>query len=374
MVPVWFVLSIIMVAAGSCAAPSARQRASPSAASHARLKVISIPLRGEVDDLAAGGGYVWAFVRDTGVLVRIAQRTGKVQRFALGAWRRMPVVDAATQGAVWLANQHSTHPDLIRVSAATGRIVARPPVPGRSGPIWGLTAAYGSVWILAPDAASPPGWRVLRLNPATNRVDKISANIAGTQFTGHTASIWADAGKIWVTGSQDTIVSLNPRTMAMHTTPTAGLSEGLAFGGGDAWQLANDRPGLSMIDPRTGRAIKTFTVPPPSATGDDQAVVGIGLLWVFRGSDLTVLSRSSGQAVGSSRVQPLAGSFGTAALVIGRTLWYLAQAPNGTSIDRVDVSAARAVASWAGSSSLSPLALRDCTGFGNRTRTISLGI
>src|SRR5215472_13106810 len=107
---------------------------------------------------------------------------------------------------------------------------------------------------MPPPAGSLPGpecpadWRVLRLDPATNRVDKISANIAGTQFTGHTASIWADAGKIWVTGSQDTIVSLNPRTMAMHTTPTAGLSEGLAFGGGDAWQLANDRPGLSMID------------------------------------------------------------------------------------------------------------------------------
>jgi len=133
------------------------------------LKVISIPLGGEVDDLAAGGGYVWAFVRETGALVRVDQRTGQVQRFPLGAWRRMPVADAATQGAVWLANQHGTHSDLIRVSATTGRIVARPRVPGRSGPIWSLAAAYGSVWILVPDAAFPPGWRVLRLDPATNR-------------------------------------------------------------------------------------------------------------------------------------------------------------------------------------------------------------
>jgi hypothetical protein len=192
-----------------------------------------------------------------------------------------------------------------------------------------------------PDAAFPPGWRVLRLDLATNRVNKISANIAGSQFTGHTASIWADAGKIWVTGSQDTIVSLNPRTMAIHTTPTAGLSEGLVFGGGYAWRLANDRPSLAMIDPRAAKAIKTFAVPPPSATGDDGLVVGTGLLWVFRGSDLTVLGRSAGQAASSSRVDPLAGSSGTAALVTGRTLWYLAQAPNGTSLDRVGVSAAR---------------------------------
>lgn len=333
--PVWVGLLIAMVATASCAAPASRPGPSTPAAAHARLKVTSIPLGGEVDDLAAGGGYVWAFVRDTGVLDRVDQRTGRVQRFALGAWRGMPVVDAAAQGTVWLANQHSTHSDLIRVSAATGRIVARPPVPGRSGPIGGLAVAYGSVWILVPDAAFPPGWRVLRLDIVTNRVDKISGNIAATQFTGHTASIWADAGKIWVTGSQDTIVSLNPRTMAMRTTRIASPSEGLVFGGGYAWRLANHGPSLAMIDPGTGKAIKTFAVPPPSATGDDEAVVGTSLVWVFRGSDLTVLSRSSGQAAGSSRVDPAAGSFGTGALVIGRTLWYLARAPGGTSLDRV---------------------------------------
>jgi hypothetical protein len=33
---------------------------------------------------------------------------------------------AATQHTVWLANQHGTHSDLMRVNAATGRIVARP--------------------------------------------------------------------------------------------------------------------------------------------------------------------------------------------------------------------------------------------------------
>jgi Domain of unknown function (DUF4232) len=351
---VWLVLSIAMVATGSCAAPAAGMGASPSPVPNARLKVISFPLGGEVDDLAAGGGYVWAFLRDTGALIRVDQGTGRVQRFALGVWRGMPVVTAATRHAVWLANQHSTRSDLIRVNAATGRIVARPRVPGRSGPIRSLTAAYGSLWILVPDAACPPGWRVLLLDLATNRVNKISANIAGSQFTGHTASIWADAGKIWVTGSQDTIVSLNPRTLAIHTTPIAGLSEGLVFGRGYAWRLANDRPSLAMIDPRTGQAVKTFAVPPPSATGDDGTVVGTGLLWVFRGSDLTVLGQPAGQPAGSSRVDPLAGSFGTAALVTGRTIWYLAQAPNGTSLDRVGVPAARSAASRARSSSVSP--------------------
>jgi streptogramin lyase len=103
-VPVWFVVSIAMVATGSCAAPAARQGASTPPAANAGLGEIGIALGGEVDDLAAGGGYVWAFVRDTGVLIRVDQRTGKVRCFALGVWRGMPVVTAATRHAVWLAD------------------------------------------------------------------------------------------------------------------------------------------------------------------------------------------------------------------------------------------------------------------------------
>jgi streptogramin lyase len=301
----------------------------------ADIKVLSMPLGGEADDLAAGGGYVWAYVRDTGKLVRVDQRTGKIRRFTLGGLRGHPVVAAASRDAVWLSDEHRTHPYLIRVDAASGQVVARPRVPRRAGPISGLTFAYGSLWILEPDASS--GWRVLRLDPATNRVDKISADIAGTQFTGHMGLIWATDGRIWVTGSQDTIVSLDPGTMALRTTAIAGLSESLIFGGGYAWQLRNDRPSLAMVDPHTGWAIKTFVVPPPSVTGNDDIVAGTRLLWVFRGPHLSVLRRASGQPAASDRINPLAGALYSAALVAGRTLWYLAQTPAGTSLDRVDI-------------------------------------
>jgi len=303
----------------------------------ARFRVISIPLGGEVDDLTAGGSFEWAYVRDTGVLARVDQRTGGLRRFALRALRGMPVVLAASKGAVWLANQHSTHPNLVRVDAASGKIVARPLVPGRSGPVRGLIFAYGSLWILVPDAAFPPGWRVLRLDPSTNRVDKVSADIAGTQFTGHTASIWADAGRIWVTGSQDTIVSLDPRTMAVRSTTIASLSEGLVLGGRSAWRLSSRGPSLAMIDPNTGRVIRAFAVPPPSATGDDDVLAGPALLWVFRGSHLSVFSRSPWRLAASGRVAPLAGESGQPPAVPGRTLWYLAQSSTGTSLDRVDL-------------------------------------
>ena len=81
----------------------------------ARGQVMSIRLGGEVDGLAAGGGFVWAYVRDTGMLVRVSQRNGQVRRFPLGKWRGMPVVIAASSSAVWLADQHSPFPDLTRI-------------------------------------------------------------------------------------------------------------------------------------------------------------------------------------------------------------------------------------------------------------------
>ena len=83
---------LIMVLLGSCAAPALHPARGPSAVPAAgRPLAVSVPFGGEVDGLAAGGGYLWAYVRDTGVLLRVDQRTGQARRFVLGAWRGMPV-------------------------------------------------------------------------------------------------------------------------------------------------------------------------------------------------------------------------------------------------------------------------------------------
>jgi hypothetical protein len=328
-------LLVIVVMLGSCATPAARPAPGSPAAPAAHGPVISVPLGGEVDGLAAGGGYLWAYVRDTGVLVRVDQRTGQVRRFALGAWRGMPVVAAAGPHGLWLANQHSTRPDLILVDPGTGQVIARPRLPGGSGPITGLAAAYGWLWILIPDGAFPPGWRVLRLNPAADRIDAISAGTPGTQLTGHTAAIWASSGQIWVTGSMYVIVGLDRRTLALHVTATANLSAGLVFGGGHAWALDPGRPRLAVLDPLTGQVIRTLTTPPPSTTGDDYAVAGPDLMWVFRGSRLSQLDPATGHIMTSARIDPVAPAFYSPALIAGRSLWYLAQTRHGTVLDRI---------------------------------------
>jgi hypothetical protein len=181
---------------GSCAAPARHDTRAGSAPDVARAAGTSIPLGGEVDGLASGGAYLWAFVRDSGVLARVDQRTGQVRHFALMAWRGFPVVVAASARGVWLADLHGTRPDLIKVDPRTGRIAARPRLPGGTGEITGLAAAYGWLWVLVADHTSPPGWRVIRVNPTTGRADGISGDTPGTQLTGHSAAISASGGKL----------------------------------------------------------------------------------------------------------------------------------------------------------------------------------
>jgi hypothetical protein len=327
---------VIMALLGSCAGPAPYPARGSSAGPAARGgPTVSVRLGGEVDGLSAGGGYLWAYVRDTGVLVRVDQRTGQVRRFVLGAWRGMPVVAAAGPRGLWLADRHSARPDLVLVDPRTGRVAARPRLPGDCGPITGLAAAYGSVWILVPGGGVPHGWRVLRLDPAADRVSGISAVIPGTQLTGHTAAIWAGSGQIWVTGSMPVIVRLDPRTLALHETAAGDVSDGLVFGGGHAWALDTGRPQLAVVDPLTGQVIRTVTTPPPSTAGDDYVVAGLGLLWVFRGSRLSQLNPATGHIMTSARTDPIAPAFYSPAVVAGRALWYLAQTGHGIVLDRI---------------------------------------
>jgi hypothetical protein len=339
---------VIMVVLGSCTAPArhgaaparygavpVRHRAGTLSTPLALSSAFGVRLGGEVDGLAAGGGYLWAFVRNSGTLVRVDQRTGQVRHFALTAWRGLPVVVAATADGVWLANQSSTRPDVIRVAPQTGRIVARPRLPGDFGSVTGLAAAYGWLWVLVPDGAFPPGWRVMRVNPVTNRVEGVSADTPGTQLTGHTAAIWASAGKLWITGSMNAIVSLDPSTLTMHRTAISTLSAGLVFGDGHAWALNMARPALTEIDPRTGQVVRTLTTPPPSPTGDDYVVTGQNLLWVFRGSHLSELNLVTGHPTASARIYPVAPAFYSPAVIGTSGVWYLAQTSKGIALDRI---------------------------------------
>jgi len=217
----------------------------------------------------------------------------------------------------------------------TGRIVSRLHVHGGSGPITDLAASARAVWILVPDSAFPPGWRVLRLNPATNRVDPARAELPGNQMMGHLATVQAVAGHVWVTGNFKGIISVDQRTLRLHGATTASLSGGLVLGGGKAWALDEGGPRLTEIDPQNGRTIRTLTVPAPSPTGDDGVVAGPDAVWVFRGSELVQLNPANGQPQARMHVEPLAPALYAPALIAGGNLWYLAQTHHGVGLDRI---------------------------------------
>ena len=131
------------------------------------------------------------------------------------------------------------------------------------------------------------------------------------------------------------MAGLDPRTLGLHETATADLSEGLVFGGGHAWALDTGRPQLAVVDPLTGRVIRTVTTPPPSTTGDDYVVADVDLLWVFRGSRLSQLNPATGRIMTSARIDPIAAAFYSPAVVAGQGLWYLAQTGRGIVLDRI---------------------------------------
>jgi len=90
-----------------------------------------------------------------------------------------------------------------------------------------------------------------------------------------------------------------------------------------------------VVDPLTGRAIRTVTTPAPSTTGDDYVAAGPDLLWVFRGSRLAQLNPATGHILASVRIDPIVPAFYSPAVVAGRGLWYLAQTGHGIVLDTI---------------------------------------
>jgi hypothetical protein len=129
------------------------------------------------------------------------------------------------------------------------------------------------------------------------------------------------------------IVSLDPRTLAMHAAATSQLSEGLVFGSGHGWELDSARPRLTEIDPQTGQLVRTLATPGP--TGNDYLTVGPEVLWVFRGSHLTELDPRTGQVIASASSYPVAAAFYPPAVITSTGLWYLAQTRTGIALDRI---------------------------------------
>jgi DNA-binding SARP family transcriptional activator/DNA-binding beta-propeller fold protein YncE len=220
------------------------------------------------DELAARDGAVWAFNREEGVLGKLAygEISDRFERRGFAGFERMAVDDES----VWLGSGRR----LIRVDAATGRVVRRADVPVD---LDGVTVGAGAVW-----AVSGPAATVLRIDPDTGAVvGRIPIATRANVRSSYPMRVAADADFVWVlNGNTATVTKIDPElrdTVATFPLGTGPGSLSLAAGEGAAW-ICNEQEGtVTRIDAETD-AVTSITVT-PNDHPTDVAVAG-GLVWV----------------------------------------------------------------------------------------------
>jgi virginiamycin B lyase len=169
------------------------------------VATVPIPGQGSAFSLAAAGESVW--VSGNHGLRRIDP-----------AGNRVTPVDvccgevAAGAGALWMANGMDRA--VLRVDPATGRVLARIPVPPAITPEspFGIAAAGGAVWVTSETMEPKPGDASLLW-----RVDTAGNRFAGTVRVGTvgrnhvTPTVAASRGAVWVTvGDRDAVLRIRP--------------------------------------------------------------------------------------------------------------------------------------------------------------------
>lgn len=267
---------------------------------------------------------------------------------------------AVHAGDVW-----TTAPDIkpagavLRIAAATGKVIATIPVPSTCGPI---TAALDAVWV---HTCGTPR-TIVRIDPAANRVahtlplgmadsegafafaggaiwltsdttsvltraDATTGRVLGTTVVApHSYSVIAGGGALWVvsTGGAGATSGLVQRVDVRTGRVVARVAVGpgarfAAFGDGALWTLNRGDSSVSRVDARTNREVARIKLGDGGAAGD--IAVGAGRVWVrSRQILLAEIDPSANRVVARYR-EPAGTTFGAygsgAVRVVGRSVW-----------------------------------------------------
>jgi virginiamycin B lyase len=169
------------------------------------VATVPIPGQGSALSLAAAGGSVW---------VSGSRGLGRIDP----AGNRVTPVDvccgelAAGAGGLWVANGMDR--TVLRVDPATGRVLARIPVPPAAAPEgpFGIAAAGGAVWVTSETSKPKPGDASLLW-----RVDAAANRFAGTLRVGTvdrnhiSPTVAAGQDAVWVTvADADAVLRIRP--------------------------------------------------------------------------------------------------------------------------------------------------------------------
>jgi DNA-directed RNA polymerase specialized sigma24 family protein len=314
------------------APPGSRQRALPATRNYPAAITARVPVR-NVTSMAGDGHDVWAITL-SGDLIRINPRTSKVTLSM-----HVPGVASGGQLAaggrtLWLDMCRSSgQVRLLGIDPATGRIRTRIAVPGSCGSIaYGL----GHLWIVSGVRG---GIQILRVNPATRRVDASTGTIHNLvySFVAGPEGIWYSTGsklrQVDPSGTRLTGVTVNDSSYQFTLSDAE-----LALGHGAVWALSGDED-VARIDPATGgiTAVVSYRSfdPTYAFTGGPFIDVGQDSLWLLADlarTQVLRVSMSTGQPLGRVRIGGSCGQPCSQIYDIAGAVWV----PSGNEIVRID--------------------------------------
>lgn len=221
-----------------------------------------------------------------------------------------PPTDVYVYGSVWVT---TVSPELLlRLAPASGRVLARIPVP--TSPYSQIAIADGSVWVT--DSASGALYRV---DPRTRRI------VATIRLHAPALGIAVDAGSLWVTApaqAHGTVFRIDPATNRVVKRLRTGTGPGpIVSGGGWIWLIDTSFPyaGLQAIDPTTDRVASKLAL----RVGGDGAVALAGTnryLWLGdRPTNVERYDTYTGKPAASipARASYAVGAYGRVAFGVG---------------------------------------------------------
>jgi YVTN family beta-propeller protein len=212
------------------------------------------------DDLAVGGGAIWATVADGLYRIDPARPEGPRRIRGLGTGGLLTGV-AVGAGRLWVVD--STGSTLTEVDPQSGHVSGMIPLPGSGD---GVATGEGAVWV-----PSVQGESVFKVSPSVGRVIRaIPVEDVGN-------GIAAGAGSVWVTAQRrDALARIDPVSSQVTWIPAGDAPTDVAVGGGAVW-VANSGAGtVSRLDASTGELVTTISVP----RRPNRVAVGQGSVWV----------------------------------------------------------------------------------------------
>jgi streptogramin lyase len=230
---------------------------------------------GYMNTALGSGDDVWVSCDSCGEIVRIDAATSRVvARIAVSP---RPGGLALGGGFVW--SFHTLASTVSRIDPSTGA-VSTFAVPGVEGA--GIAFSRGSVWLLS--SARPSS--VLRLDPQTLAVQaRIPLEPSGSQHPFKEAwGLVGDDSRLWAANpNYNMVTELDPLAAAVKRR-VRGISQspldqpfGIALAGPDVWVAG--RSGVVRVDERTG-AIRGALFLPSAGSGFINVVYGFGGAWV----------------------------------------------------------------------------------------------